>query len=181
MVQLKQRLHLQLSQSHHVFQFHKFRFHNGTIKIFAKYFTSEHAICRFQFHRSTIKTYKGHTSRQLDFDFNSIMVQLKQLERENIKFLLNRFQFHNGTIRTHFISGKSVCLPNFNSIMVQLKPKITLLTPTKIRDFNSIMVQLKLLFGLRFKILLRFQFHNGTIKTFKLILSLTCSTTISIP
>ena len=100
MVQLKQRLHLQLSQSHHVFQFHKFRFHYGTIKIFAKYFTSEHAICRFQFQYGTIKTYKGHTSRQLDFDFNSIMVQLK--------------------------------------------PKITLLTPTKIRDFNSIMVQLKL-------------------------------------
>ena len=31
----------------------------------------------FQFHNGTIKTYKGHTSRQLDFDFNSIMVQLK--------------------------------------------------------------------------------------------------------
>ena len=77
------------------------------------------------------------------------MVQLKQLERENIKFRLNRFQFHkfqfhNGTIKTHFISGKSVCLPNFNSIKVQLKQILMIC-----RDC-----------------LIQFQFHNGTIKIF---------------
>ena len=37
----------------------------------------------FQFHNGTIKTYKGHTSKQLDFDFNSIMVQLKPIDIYN--------------------------------------------------------------------------------------------------
>ena len=54
-----------------------FQFQYGTIKSGQKLAVS--AIFLFQFQYGTIKTYKGHTSRQLDFDFNSIMVQLKHI------------------------------------------------------------------------------------------------------
>ena len=54
---------------------------------------------------------------------------------------------------------------NFNSIKVQLKPNIEADTWKKQHDFNSIKVQLKLSPILEVCLLLKFQFHKGTIKT----------------
>ena len=55
----------------------QFQFQYGTIKTILMSVDNTY-LKIFQFQYGTIKTYKGHTSRQLDFDFNSIMVQLKQ-------------------------------------------------------------------------------------------------------
>ena len=55
---------------------------------------------------------------------------------------------------------------HFNSIMVQLKHEVADVKATVSTNFNSIMVQLKLLTPSRILFsLIKFQFHNGTIKT----------------
>ena len=54
----------------------EFQFHNGTIKTPCA-FLSFHISCKFQFHNGTIKT--SHLMRDVldEYNFNSIMVQLK--------------------------------------------------------------------------------------------------------
>ena len=141
------------------FQFHKFRFHNGTIKIFAKYFTSEHAICRFQFHNSIIKTANQEATWHNQFHFNSIMVQLKTVIKYAVEIKRNKFQFHNGTIKRGIVSRK--------------------LKDEEIFQFHNGTIKTASAKAFLCCSVL-FQFHNGTIKTIAEIY-LYHQTKISIP
>ena len=85
MVQLKQRLYLRLSQSHHV----------------------------FQFHASTIKTICTLDVSLRLLNFNSIMVQLKLGLIATYIGLFQAFQFHNGTIKTDYSFILPAILPKF--------------------------------------------------------------------
>ena len=79
------------------------------------------AICRFQFHKGTIKT--DYPIPELDSigNFNSIKVRLK-LELMVLSILLIRvFQFHKGTIKTAESGKRYSRILNFNSIKVRLK------------------------------------------------------------
>ena len=60
----------------------EFQFHNGTIKTPCA-FLSFHISCKFQFHNGTIKT--SHLMRDVldEYNFNSIMVQLKPIDIYN--------------------------------------------------------------------------------------------------
>ena len=76
-------------------------------------------------------------------DFNSIKVQLEQIER-NPYSLKQKFQFHKGTIRTTNTGKFYIKDTYFNSIKVQLE---------------------QMCFNLRLKVNIIFQFHKGTIRT----------------
>ena len=78
----------------------RFQFQYGTIKIFAKYFTSEHAICRFQFHSSTIKTscHLFNFFTPILFQFHDGTIKTKMAGGEYSYTF--KFQFHDGTIKT---------------------------------------------------------------------------------
>ena len=76
-------------------------------------------------------------------DFNSIKVQLKQLDQD----LLGEFD------------------ENFNSIKVQLKLSHCVTNFLKSMNFNSIKVQLKHFCFSAIPASMLFQFHKGTIKT----------------
>ena len=135
------------------------------LKFFAKYFSSEHAICRFQFHNSTIKTICTLDISLRLLNFNSTLVQLKRFIAPSPS-VWRLFQFHNGTIKTNLKRLRMWRQSNFNSIMVQLKLQISNLMFVMICNFNSIMVQLKLIENTQTALFASaFQFHNGTIKT----------------
>ena len=87
------------------------------------------AKCEFQFHKGTIRTEEASFSELQDHDFNSIKVQLEQVQNRainarkwdfnSIKVQLEpsssimrtcpkTFQFHKGTIRTKIARQTSV-------------------------------------------------------------------------
>ena len=102
------------------------------------------AVCKFQFHKGTIKT--------SDLFVNSGQDVV--------------FQFHKGTIKTRHLLIELMALLNFNSIKVRLKLIEDALKPCLSSDFNSIKVRLK--HGNETGRTVRnkeFQFHKGTIKT----------------
>ena len=135
-------------------------------------------------------------------NFNSIKVQLEHLDCSDTPSSPPSFQFHKGTIRTvylglfgekhfHFNSIKvqleriATCwwVPsrvNFNSIKVQLERIKHCFGAEVYSYFNSIKVQLEHAIHSKPLCVLSFQFHKGTIRTCRLILSLRCFC-ISIP
>ena len=58
------------------------------------------AVCKFQFHKGTIRTKQHKDSVAKMEDFNSIKVRLEHKMREYSNFYAALFQFHKGTIRT---------------------------------------------------------------------------------
>ena len=97
--------------------------------------------------------------------FNSIKVRL-ELIAQSALFAAQRFQFHKGTIRTAF----QICVHpqnrDFNSIKVRLEQQEIMLAKWESMYFNSIKVRLeRILIFLRLLLIL-FQFHKGTIRTF---------------
>ena len=59
---------------------------------------------------------------QVDINFNSIKVQLKQTFSYSF-VALKQFQFHKGTIKTRTLLLASIMLIYFTSIKVKLKPE----------------------------------------------------------
>ena len=96
----------------------------------------------FQFHKGTIKALPSILAHVAHLPFNSIKVQLRQVDEmdDNGK---PTFQFHKGTIKA------------------RLKVKFL----SKVLSFNSIKVQLRLDFiSAHTNNVANFQFHKGTIK-----------------
>ena len=75
----------------------------------------------FQFHKGTIKAANNDKPKEAHSYFNSIKVQLKQMETNIGKKVIIRFQFHKGTIKACARLRLGLGLGYFNSIKVQLK------------------------------------------------------------
>ena len=113
----------------------------------------------FQFHNGTIKS-KAACTR---FKYAS------------------EFQFHNGTIKRINGLHTGAQIENFNSTMVRLKVYCLFLPIIVFSNFNSTMVRLKASSqGFKDGSLVKFQFHNGTIKSISDKIPVTCHG-ISIP
>ena len=98
-------------------------------------------------------------------NFNSIKVRLEQGNRE--AHIRGRgFQFHKGTIRTKGVRPFPNIDRNFNSIKVRLELSDVLNSSDCHLHFNSIKVRLELHVSKYANILLLFQFHKGTIRTY---------------
>ena len=122
-------------------------------------------ILQFQFHTGSIKRYWMLITATSNINFNSILVQLKDMAAAKYCPGLSRFQFHTGSIKSWADEIAVVCPPNFNSILVQLKGRCCRRCLSLKAHFNSILVQLKdkevhFYYGNRNL----FQFHTGSIK-----------------
>ena len=91
------------------------------------------------------------------------------------------FQFHKGTIRTHVLGFYVRFGSNFNSIKVQLEPNNADDDQLYVGNFNSIKVQLELPKSSILPFFEEFQFHKGTIRTYKTTEVEKPASTISIP
>ena len=146
-------------------------------------------IHEFQFHYGTIKRMWKPLQYTTSSNFNSTMVRLKaacdvlDVAREV------GFQFHYGTIKRLRCLLQNTNLLYFNSTMVRLKVRCLRRKSTRLRNFNSTMVRLKACkprknkqscryFNstmVRLKVLIHcfsffvilFQFHYGTIKSYR--------------
>ena len=97
----------------------------------------------FQFHNGSIKRTADPAQVDVLTSFNSTMVRLK--------VRINPFEGYQGK--------------SFNSTMVRLKVGVPDMTRVDAVSFNSTMVRLKVARGLSMWFLLKFQFHNGSIKS----------------
>ena len=152
--------------------------------------------CRMKKRRCNFNSIKVQLERNLtsilcyiDADFNSIKVQLEPsvsksffspLHFNSIKVQLERalpssrgaplsFQFHKGTIRTKCQTLLRWHSLNFNSIKVQLEHDKSIALQSLCHYFNSIKVQLELYLQLTEHLVVIFQFHKGTIRTFHIL------------
>ena len=79
------------------------------------------------------------------------------------------FQFHKGTIRTILFQVFSLAFQDFNSIKVQLEPGNLFVFLFILLHFNSIKVQLELSTVWCCNSSPIFQFHKGTIRTYRCV------------
>ena len=121
-------------------------------------------LCRFQFHKGTIRTGCLLIFGCAFHYFNSIKVRLEL--SVFIHFSENYvFQFHKGTIRTK--SRFSSCSPfaRFQFHKGTIRTGCLLIFGCAFHYFNSIKVRLELSVFIHFSENYVFQFHKGTIRT----------------
>ena len=120
----------------------------------------------FQFHYGTIKSPTLRCSVDTVHAFNSTMVRLKE-GRILWWCCWKQFQFHYGTIKRPRISLHQSSHLYFNSTMVRLKGSSWPQYGHLSSYFNSTMVRLKESNNTKIQACQEFQFHYGTIKSFK--------------
>ncbi len=123
---------------------HKFQFYDSTIKSIESIGSCLNSILKFQFYDSTIKR---PTPKMWDYIlhyFNSTIVRLKEIRKDEVLELLH----------------------NFNSTIVRLKEVESDKQQLTIKDFNSTIVRLKVYeFCTWIECQSVFQFYDSTIKS----------------
>ena len=141
----------------------------------------------FQFHYGSIRTRVVIDTDELDYTFNSIMVQLEPVSCAIKSVMLPSFQFHYGSIRTHIvIKNQYICMLSiplwfnqnnnngrmiFNCMDLSIplwfnqNSFINRGIVIVVVSFNSIMVQLEHGLGQLYALRIIFQFHYGSIRT----------------
>ena len=136
-----------------------FQFHSGSIKSFPL-FPNLPMLCGFQFHRGSIKSMATGIGFVGTLCFNSIVVRLK------------------GALRAAWAEHYG----GFNSIVVRLKVAKVVYISAAILSFNSIVVRLKASLSLSSCYgHEQFQFHSGSIKRAKRLMTFAFCGTVSIP
>ena len=74
----------------------------------------------FQFHYGSIRTRVVIDTDELDYTFNSIMVQLEPVSCAIKSVMLPSFQFHYGSIRTHIVIKNQYILV-FDTLILRYK------------------------------------------------------------
>ena len=131
----------------------------------------------FQFHNGSIKSKVYITTTKMDemqgFQFHNGSIKRQDLaDKRIIMYNATLFQFHNGSIKSSRNTQGAThgfCNSGFNSTMVRLKVRTRqeqTWIPCNV-GFNSTMVRLKERSSVDrvFHYLIKFQFHNGSIKS----------------
>ena len=114
------KVQLEHSQKLAIKQLIQFQFHKGAIRTH-----NQQRMCVdggwFQFHKGAIRTLMLALKWTSYLRFNSIKVQLEQVDDALKRLPVNLFQFHKGAIRTVGKFHSELAVDSFNSIKVQLE------------------------------------------------------------